>query len=141
MESGRGESSIQKNETPPTVAEGPPATSLLTPQNRLLPVLGAVIFLWAIAREVRRAAFEKNFVDMCAVGRDDGLERLDLNTAGVDELIVLPQIGPSLARRIVEFRRVFGPFKDVADLARVPGIGPEFAESLARFVTTRACPR
>lgn len=84
---------------------------------------------------------ERNFAEECAVRRDDVGFRLDLNSAGIDELIVLPQIGPSLARRIVEFRRVFGPFKDVADLARVPGIGPEFAEYLARFVTTRACPR
>ena len=49
---------------------------------------------------------------------------LDLNAAGPQELDALPGIGPTLARRIVEFREQYGPFRRVDDLLEVPGIGP-----------------
>jgi comEA protein len=56
--------------------------------------------------------------------------KVDLNTAGVDELQTLPGIGPALARRIVEHRREHGPFRRVEDLLEVKGIGEK---SLLRF--------
>jgi competence ComEA-like helix-hairpin-helix protein len=49
---------------------------------------------------------------------------LNLNTATPAELEGLPQIGPSLAGRIVAFRQKYGPFSAVDSLVRVPGIGP-----------------
>ncbi len=47
---------------------------------------------------------------------------LNLNTATVRELESLPGIGPSLARKIVEFREKKGGFKRVEELLAVPGI-------------------
>lgn len=49
--------------------------------------------------------------------------RIDLSTAPVEELALLPEIGPSLAARIAADRAVRGAFASVDDLARVPGIG------------------
>jgi len=49
---------------------------------------------------------------------------IDLNTADEDGLRALDGIGPTLARRIVEHRRVNGPFRSVDELAAVRGIGP-----------------
>ena len=46
-------------------------------------------------------------------------EPIDLNTATVDEIMLLPGVGEVLAERIVEGR----PYKSVADLRRVPGVG------------------
>jgi competence protein ComEA len=54
-----------------------------------------------------------------APGRDAA--KIDLNTAGVEELQTLPGIGPALARRIVEHRREHGPFRRVEDLLEVKG--------------------
>lgn len=56
--------------------------------------------------------------------------KVDLNTAGLEELQALPGIGPALARRIVEHRREHGPFRRVEDLLEVKGIGEK---SLLRF--------
>ena len=56
--------------------------------------------------------------------------KIDINTAGVEELQGLPGIGPSLARRIVEHRREHGPFARPEDLLEVKGIGEK---TLARF--------
>jgi competence protein ComEA len=47
---------------------------------------------------------------------------INLNTATIKELESLPGIGPSLARRIVEFREKRRGFKRVEELLAVPGI-------------------
>jgi competence protein ComEA len=51
-------------------------------------------------------------------------EKIDPSTAPVDELIRLPQVGPGLAQRIVDWRESHGPFRTMADLDSVPGVGP-----------------
>jgi len=50
-------------------------------------------------------------------------ERIDVNSAGLDELRRLPGVGPEVAAAIVREREE-GPFVSAADLERVPGIGP-----------------
>lgn len=49
--------------------------------------------------------------------------KVNVNTAGPEELVEVRGIGPTLAERIVEFRKSNGPFKSVEDLAAVRGIG------------------
>jgi len=48
---------------------------------------------------------------------------IDLNTASAQELADLDQIGPVLAQRIIEYRRLHGRFMSVDELDRVRGIG------------------
>ena len=48
----------------------------------------------------------------------------------------LPGIGPATAASIVTERERNGPFADVDDLDRVPGIGPAKLEALRDLVTT-----
>lgn len=55
---------------------------------------------------------------------------LDLNRATAAELETLPRIGPALAARIVAFRQEHGPFRSVAELEQVSGIGPRMLEQL-----------
>ena len=52
-------------------------------------------------------------------------EPIDINTAGADELVALPGIGPVTAARIIEDRQNRGPYRRVDDLLRVKGIGPK----------------
>lgn len=51
-------------------------------------------------------------------------QTLNVNTAGETELTQLPGVGPSLARRIIEYRQANGPFQTADDLQNVAGIGP-----------------
>jgi competence ComEA-like helix-hairpin-helix protein len=51
--------------------------------------------------------------------------RIDLNRATVAQLDALPGIGPVLAQRIVEHRRLHGEFRAVEELMAVRGIGPK----------------
>jgi competence protein ComEA len=62
-------------------------------------------------------------------------ERVDPNTAGEAELDRLPKVGPGQARRIVAWRAAHGPFRTLADLDSVPGMGPAALAAVAPFVT------
>jgi competence ComEA-like helix-hairpin-helix protein len=50
---------------------------------------------------------------------------LDLNRATVEELEILPGVGPATALRIAEYRQKSGGFKKIEELLKVPGIGPK----------------
>jgi len=49
---------------------------------------------------------------------------VDVNAAAAAELAQLPGLGPATAARIVEHRRMHGPFTAFEDLLAVPGVGP-----------------
>jgi competence protein ComEA len=59
---------------------------------------------------------------------------VDLNKAEWPELAELPEIGPTLAKRIVESRTAAGPFVDHEDLRRVRGIGPLTLERMKPYL-------
>lgn len=61
-------------------------------------------------------------------------EPIDLNRAGVDQLISLPGVGEAIAKRIVEFREEHGPFTRVEDLLKVRGIGEKSFEKIRPLV-------
>ncbi len=63
---------------------------------------------------------------------------VNLNLATVRELERLPGIGPSLAERIVHYRRSYGPFTAIEDLLLVKGIGPKKFDRLRGLVTVRS---
>jgi len=64
--------------------------------------------------------------------------RLDLNRAGVWDLMLLPGVGPVLARRIVEDRQTNGPFRTPQDLIRVSGISFKTLKKFESMVTVAA---
>ena len=66
---------------------------------------------------------------------DSCAHEVALNRATREELMCLPGIGAALAGRIVAERDAHGAFRDIADLARVPGIGPARIEHLKGHVT------
>lgn len=60
--------------------------------------------------------------------------KINLNTAGVEELDALPKVGPVLAQRIVDWRKEHGPFKSIEELDAVDGVGPKMLETLLPLV-------
>lgn len=59
---------------------------------------------------------------------------ININTATLGELELLPGIGPALAARIIEHREKYGAFRSVDELDRVKGIGPKILERVRSLV-------
>lgn len=59
-----------------------------------------------------------------AESKEDGISdgRVNINTAGMEELMTLSGIGETRARTIVEYRTQNGPFTKAEDIMQIPGI-------------------
>jgi len=64
-----------------------------------------------------------------------GEKLININTAGVEELMTLQGVGKAYAERIIEFREKNGPFKKVEDLLNVRGIGEKTFERIKGRIT------
>ncbi len=63
-------------------------------------------------------------------------ERVDLNSAGIGELMTLPGIGEAKAKAIVRYRDENGPFGTPEDLMKVGGIKQAVFDGLRDSITT-----
>jgi competence protein ComEA len=63
-------------------------------------------------------------------------QRVNINTAPAWMLDALPGIGPGRAESIVAYRQKNGPFKGVADLLNVDGMGKSVFDKIKDYITT-----
>ena len=69
------------------------------------------------------------FVAFAGVGGAVAMEKVNINTAPVDQLLQLDRVGAKYAQRIVEYREKFGPFEKAEDIMKVKGIGEKTWEA------------
>ena len=60
---------------------------------------------------------------------------VNLNTAGLAELMSLPGIGEAKASEIVEYREKHGFFRSTEEIMNVPGIKDGLYEKIKAYVT------
>lgn len=60
---------------------------------------------------------------------------VNINTATQTELETLPGIGPSIALKIINYRKENGKFSKIEDIKNVSGIGDSKFESIKKFIT------
>ena len=61
-------------------------------------------------------------------------EKIDINSADELQLETLPGVGPKMAVRIAEYRKLNGEFKSVDELQNVKGIGPKLLEKIKPLI-------
>lgn len=61
---------------------------------------------------------------------------VDVNTAGLEELMSLPGIGEVRAQAILDYRAEHGPFRYPEELIRVKGIGEGILSGILEQITT-----
>ncbi len=60
---------------------------------------------------------------------------IDINSAGEEELQLIPRIGPVLAQRIIQYRQENGRFGRVEELKQVKGIGRATFKKIIPYIT------
>lgn len=60
---------------------------------------------------------------------------VNINTADVAQLSMLPRVGEKAAQRIVDYRKDHGAFKKTSDLMQVKGFGAKSYEKLSQYLT------
>ena len=75
------------------------------------------------------------FYDVPAVSQDNTAAAIDINTAGVEELMLLPGIGEVRARAIIEYRELYGGFVSKEEITEVRGIGSSTYENIKDLIT------
>ena len=98
----------------------------MTKTNKLLTLL--VILAMTAVSTVSLGAAEKQ----AAAGSD---KLININTADAVQLAKLPQVGPKMAQRILDFRKNNGNFKRAQDLMKVKGIGEKVFAKLQPLIT------
>ena len=63
-------------------------------------------------------------------------EKISINTAAEKELERIKGIGPTLAHRIVQYRKEHGPFTNIMDVASVRGVSEKLLERISSEITT-----
>ena len=76
-------------------------------------------------------------ISMVPAALADKGEKININTATVEELVNLKRIGPKYAERIVQCRETNGPFVKVEDITKVKGIGPKTLEVNKDVITVK----
>jgi competence protein ComEA len=60
--------------------------------------------------------------------------KIDINSAGWQQIALLPGLGPAKAKAIVEHRDAHGRFGSIEDLGAVPGIGEKTVAEIRQYV-------
>ena len=68
------------------------------------------------------------------IGVDKKHDRININKAGLGDLIQLPHIGPATAQKIIDYRIDNGHFKDIMELLRVSGIGESILKDIEKYI-------
>jgi competence protein ComEA len=124
--------------TQPTTEKTSPRQSrrpLLTPsdQNVLLAMTTSLLLLMCGYWWYQGG----NRGDLIEIDRAPPLEAsysVDINRADWPELIQLPGLGETLAKRVLVEREQNGPYRDLDELVRVNGIGQRTLEKLRPFL-------
>jgi len=62
-------------------------------------------------------------------------KKININTSSSAELQKLPEIGPKVAQRIIDYRKEHGKFKKIEEIMKVRGIGEKTFKKIKNLIT------
>ena len=95
---------------------------------------GGALYASRVSERAPKVVYSASLEEVADEESEDSL-MVNINTADVEELGGLPEVGPATAEAIVEYRRANGLFRSVSELEEVPGIGPATLEKIKPFAT------
>lgn len=63
------------------------------------------------------------------------MEKVNINTADMEQLMQLPGVGEGTAKKIIDYRNINGQFKTLDQLKSIPGIGDKKYEKMKDMLT------
>ena len=122
---------------------------IFTSQGKTVVIILSALFMLGMAVKAAKEHFDKGTDQITLIGTNEdvvdfyaGLDekdiefagKVDINTAGIEELKSLPRIGEKTAEKIINKRNELGRFNSVEDLMLVPGIGSKTLEKLLPYI-------
>lgn len=87
-------------------------------------IIAAVLMLYGVLDSPKYAPLEATLAPATQAESAAALSgSVNINTAGLEELMTLDGIGEERAKAIIEYRSKNGRFRSADELANVPGIG------------------
>ena len=74
-------------------------------------------------------------IDISGNDTEDNVGKININTATIDQLTMLPGIGHAKAQSIINYREENGFFETIDDLSKVNGITEKMVEALRKYIT------
>jgi competence protein ComEA len=98
--------------------------------------LAIVIFVFAISASFSFAEGKAKVETPDAATQ--GVAKININKATIDQLTEIKGIGQSYAKGIVAYREKNGPFKKIEDIKEVKGIGDKLFEKIKDQITVES---
>jgi len=94
---------------------------------------GGAVYASRVSESAPKVVYTASLEEVAA--ESEGSLKVDINSADVEELDELPEVGPATAEAIIGYRRANGSFTAVDELEGVPGIGPTTIQKIEPFAT------
>ncbi len=78
---------------------------------------------------------KEEIMDAEMVEKNEMIEKVNINTADMEQLMQLPGVGEGTAKKIIDYRKSNGQFKTLDQLKLIPGIGEKKYKKMEDMLT------
>ena len=107
-------------------------------EEQLIYVLGTLnreTWIYPENKKIAGKHLKKHYGKFIAKVMKKGLQApVNINRAKLVELVALPQIGPALSVKIVEYKETYGLFQTIEDIKKVKGIGVGVFNAIKHYI-------